>query len=302
MDIKQMLRIGDLEVFEKFGERAAALNRGCTTDNENFLVVHGDTTALWLVAHIDTVCRHRGNEKKICEHQGCLVAKDRSGKRTVLGADDRAGCFALWSFIEDTRINLLLTNYEETGGRGVRCFLENEELYHGAKLFIEFDRKGVNTYVQYNRNPPELHAWLKKFNLFNDGYGTFSDIALISAKSKVPSFNMGIGYDLQHSEREFLDIAAMNMAIEKTRFIVADFLAKNLDFGTILSDQARPTRTDWSNVKKIDIKTPASSEGWIMDSESREVMCEICGANFREGHRRICQHYKDESQLGLIAV
>jgi hypothetical protein len=314
--IKNMLLMEDLEVFDFFSTEAVRLQREVVRQGNEFLVVRGNNPRLWFVAHIDTVCSHRGPRKSLLIRRGIITAyvegDDGVKHKTVLGADDRAGCYALYKLmLASNEANLLLTNYEECGGQGASAFAAARDVWEGAKIFIEFDRKDCNTYVQYNENPKEMHDWLRRFNIKNDGYGSYSDIATISKATRIPSCNLGIGYYNQHSSREFLDVAAMNMAIEKAKNMITDFGKCNRDFGLIgIKSATEKAQRKWSNaITGVSGDWPLDNArvdsellGWTMDNETREVKCDVCGNRQEDGHARICTHYSEpDGQQGLFA-
>jgi len=68
-----------------------------------------------------------------------------------------------------------------------------------------------------------MHTYLEKFNIKNDGKGTYSDIATISKATNIPSVNLGIGYRWQHTAEEFLDTRGMHLMIGKASDLLTHF-------------------------------------------------------------------------------
>lgn len=228
MNLHQMHQATEKEIFEAFRVRAG-LEKREVIDSEKklaFMFIEGDPASrICLVAHVDTVAIGKPSKLNLVENYGILRAENKHGAPTILGADDRAGCWCLWELMDHPKKpHILLTNHEERGGLGASEFSESKltEMF-GIQWFIEFDRKGINKYVQYNDNPAAMHSYLHKFGIENDGRGTFSDISIISRKTLVPSVNMATGYFNQHTINEYLDIAGMYLAIQKTRLMISEF-------------------------------------------------------------------------------
>ncbi|CAB4174506.1 hypothetical protein UFOVP1138_62 [uncultured Caudovirales phage] len=290
MDIAGILSLEDKEVFEVFRLEAKSRGRKIFSDNENYMFIKG-SDRICLVAHIDTVSgewvdgTRKPVKKKLVEKYGIIRAYTERGKRpTILGADDRAGCYGLLDIMKsDDRPSILLTNYEECGGVGVGVFTNETDLWKNTDFFVELDRAGCNEYVQYNENTQEVHDFMAKFAISNGGYGSYSDIATISKVTKIPSVNLAIGYRSQHSDREYLDLAVMSMAIKKAKLIIHRYCKDKPQLGRIKERPIPPTRSsvyDWnSRQRKVD---------------SEEIKCAECGA--ADGHHyRSCPDYDNKT-------
>lgn len=167
--------------------------------------------AVTLVAHADTLPRKAGFELKTVNN---VITVKGGG---ILGADDRAGCYAL-ERLKHTGCNLLITLGEETGGIGARhAALDLENDLHDCNLMIEFDRRGANDFVYYSYS---LHKKLK--NLFEDygyieSYGSYSDIAEFDY---IPAVNVSCGYYDQHTSKERLHIDELHMSITRINNLI----------------------------------------------------------------------------------
>ena len=164
-----------------------------------------------LVAHVDTV-RRQGVELK----QRNQIITNRHG---ILGADDRAGVYALFA-LEHTGVNLLFTNYEETGGTGA-VSAANRLGFEGVNLFIELDRRGCNEYVYYSYGLPNATKKYIESYGFIEEYGSYSDIAEFEMLG-IPAVNLSIGYYNQHTSRERLHLDEMGLTIERVKAMIAD--------------------------------------------------------------------------------
>ena len=121
-------------------------------DNYIFAVPKTSSNHIMLVSHIDTV--KRSHKVVLVEDNG--IVTNANG---VLGADDRAGVFAVLEIADKVmrsggpRPYLIFTNFEETGGIGVRQFCKDkimQNIEDDIYFMIELDRRGVNDAVYYD--------------------------------------------------------------------------------------------------------------------------------------------------------
>jgi len=176
------------------------------TDAEGVVV---EPNKICLVAHIDTCMRTRKNQKII---QKGHIIKNKSG---ILGADDRAGVYAILELLEleqEKRPIVVFTNYEESGGLGVNRLLEDkglDDVIEKINLFVELDRKGANEYVFYtNILPKDIKTWVEKHG-WKEHYGSYSDVSDITEELKIPHVNLSVGYYSQHTSGEYLNMKVL---------------------------------------------------------------------------------------------
>jgi len=192
MSIEKFIRASDIAIINYLGRRNPSI-----TDNENYFYFNRGS-ALTVVAHLDTV--RKAGKVELINDNGVL-----SNKNGILGADDRAGIFLLSKAFK-MDCNILVTNYEETGGKGVSKFVKDyPEACSGTKFFIELDRQGIDNYVTYTELPTSYKLILETLD-FKEEYGSFSDITILSGHYLVPSINIGVGYYNQHTAKEYLDL------------------------------------------------------------------------------------------------
>ena len=160
---------------------------------------------LTLVAHIDTVCPPVG---KVIHKKGKLYRH-----QSILGADDRAGCFVLdyLQKMDDKRFNYLYTDREESGGYGAKAFAYNNigNADNKTQLYIEIDRHGTGHYATYEPISASLELYLASRLSLVKARGSYSDIADISEILGVPSINLACGYYLEHTNNEYLVISEL---------------------------------------------------------------------------------------------
>jgi hypothetical protein len=188
--------------------------RSVTVSPEGHWVYAIGTIPMCLVAHYDTLARYPLRVYS----KGNVVHGDGT---SPLGADDRAGCFAILDILRRLHAkgkalpSVLLTNGEESGGTGVINWLESEIWAGKDWLFVELDRANANEYVHYSDTLPKpVRDYIEGFG-FVQGSGTYSDIADISDELLVPSVNLSIGYYRQHSALERLHLDELAMTIRR---------------------------------------------------------------------------------------
>lgn len=171
----------------------------------------GSHTPICMVAHCDTISRPRGVELVI---DGVSLKNERG----VLGADDRAGVYAILRLLDTSvkRPYVIFTNYEESGCVGVRELIRQDAFapyIEEVRLFIEPDRRGDNDYVYYSRIlPADIGAFARKFG-YTMAHGSTSDVRHLTEKYKRPHLNLSIGYYDQHTSEEKLRLDEMAASI-----------------------------------------------------------------------------------------
>lgn len=178
----------------------------CTQD---FVYATGDIPIL-LVSHLDTVLYE--------PPKTLYTTKDRNiimGKKG-LGADDRAGIFAILKILKaGLRPSVLLTTGEEIGGLGAMSFVkEFPEPPVPTKYVIEIDRRGVGQAVFYECGNAKFMSYVESFG-FKTHRGIFSDISFICPHWDVAGVNLSAGYYNEHTEYERLNVSDLFYTIER---------------------------------------------------------------------------------------
>lgn len=213
--IENILKASDKQIINFLNKKF--LNS--TTDNKNFFYVNNKSNTT-LIAHIDTV-RFSDKPVETVFHGDYIY-----NLNGILGADDRAGVFALL-FIYDYLINekykpnLLFTTGEEHGNIGIKEFCKKHaKIIKKSKLFIELDRQGKNDFVTYDFQPDKDAKRFFTSYGFKEASGSFSDISEIITQFSIPCVNFSIGYYNAHTNKEYLCISEMFSTI----FRVIDLL------------------------------------------------------------------------------
>ena len=137
-----------------------------------------------------------------------------------LGADDRAGIFAIIKVLESgLRPHVILTTDEEIGGIGADELSKLECPFKELKYLIQLDRRGTNDCVFYDCENPEFTEYVEQFG-FTEAWGSFSDISTLCPAWGVAGVNLSVGYKDEHSLQELLYVSPLLSTIEKVKIML----------------------------------------------------------------------------------
>lgn len=176
---------------------------------KEYIMAEG-TIPIALVAHLDTVFAY--GKRQIYYDQEQQVIWSPNG----LGADDRAGVFAILRIIQDGyRPTVIFTTDEELGSLGAdQLVLDYPETPWPINYIIELDRQGANDCVFYNCRNDEFETYIQKFGFASD-FGSFSDISAICPNWGIAGVNLSIGYINEHTLQETLHVKFWRRTIKK---------------------------------------------------------------------------------------
>ena len=179
-------------------------------DTQDYVFCEGDIP-IALVAHLDTVFTRIPQEIFYDSKQGVMWSPDG------LGADDRAGVFAILKIIQSgLKPHIIFTTDEEYGGIGASKLAALSCPFKDLKYMIELDRKGSDDCVFYDCDNGEFVEYIEKFG-FVESMGTFSDISILCPAWGVAGVNLSIGYRDEHTPIEILFVGQMLSTIEKVK-------------------------------------------------------------------------------------
>jgi hypothetical protein len=162
-----------------------------------------------LVAHLDTVYMNRVED--IFYDPDKEVIWSPQG----LGADDRAGVFAIIQIIRaGYRPHIIFTTDEEKGGVGAKYLSKQECPFKDLKYLIELDRRGSKDCVFYDVDNSIFTKYIESFG-FEESWGTFSDISYFAPDWKKCAVNLSVGYYEEHSYAEHLKLKELQETIDK---------------------------------------------------------------------------------------
>lgn len=179
-------------------------------------VVGIGTIPIALVAHMDTVFDLPVKDLYYDQKKGVLWSPDG------LGADDRAGVFAIIKILQSGfRPSVIFTTDEEKGGEGacelgqIPCPIPN------LKYMIELDRQGVDDCVFYDCYNPQFMDYVESFG-FQERQGSFSDISFLMSDWNICGVNLSIGYIDEHTYSETLHLKPMLETIKKVEKMLSE--------------------------------------------------------------------------------
>lgn len=217
----RILKNDDLEVFEyivslsqkeliKVMEKYLKKKYSTVIMTDKYLYAEGNIP-IALAAHLDTVFPRQPDEVYYDPKHGVMWSPQG------LGADDRAGVFAIVNILKDNlRPHVLLLTDEEMGCIGADALAKKKMPFKELKYIIELDRQGHDDCVFYDCFNPKFTEYIQSFG-FCEEWGTYSDISSLCPAWNVCGVNLSIGYENEHSVSEILHVDAMFNTINKVK-------------------------------------------------------------------------------------
>lgn len=182
---------------------------------KDYIVAIGDIP-IALIAHMDTVYKTPVVDLYYDQRKGVLWSPQG------IGADDRAGIFAIMKIIQSgLRPAVILTTDEEEGGLGATVLASKECPIPGLKYMIQLDRHGTNDCVFYECFNEEFYNYVESFG-FCEAYGSFSDISFLMPQWNICGVNLSVGYEDEHGVEETLHIAPLYDTITKVQKMLCE--------------------------------------------------------------------------------
>ena len=209
----------------------------------DYIIAFGDIP-IALVAHMDTVFKQPASEIFYDTRKNVIWSP------TGLGADDRAGVFAMVQIIKSgLRPHIILTTDEEIGGIGATVLGKEECPFKDLRYLIELDRRGENDCVFYDCANEEFIDYVETFG-FKESFGSFSDISMIAPEWEVAAVNLSVGYRDEHTISEVLFVSHMFNTIDKVKQMLSEDMEKVRKYNYIPSAYS----FNWLNSLKTDFK------------------------------------------------
>lgn len=235
------------------------------------------------VAHVDTVHRTGGKNKVI------KTDKKWSASGAPLGADDGAGVAILMHMIASGVPGYyIFTQGEEVGGVGAKWLAENKaDLLRQFDRAIAFDRRAtysVITHQGFGRccSDEFADALSDQFNrkgmLFaSDDTGVYTDTAEFT--HFIPECtNISAGYDMEHSDRETLDIEHFTDLVKNVSKVDWEALPVKRDPKAIESFSSFDWYRDYKRPAKAKTKAKGKGEySFVADDDLKQRMKDIDG-------------------------
>lgn len=164
-----------------------------------------------LVAHLDTVFPSPPEEIYYDPKANVMWSPDG------LGADDRAGVFAIFKILSaGYRPHIVFTTDEEKGAIGASNLTQEPCPFKELNYIIELDRANAIDCVFYEGANYDFEEYVESFG-FVTALGSFSDIVELCPAWGVSGVNLSIGYRDEHTYTEILFVGQMLATIEKVK-------------------------------------------------------------------------------------
>ena len=228
-------------------------------ETEEYICAKGNIP-IALVSHLDTVFKVVPTEIYYDKHKGVLWSPQG------LGADDRAGVFAILKIINSgLRPHVIFTTDEEIGGIGASILGMDGCPFEDLRFMIELDRRGDMDCVFYDCDNKAFIKYIEKFG-FIENFGSFSDICFLSPEWGIAAVNLSIGYKNEHSVSETLHVGSLFSTIDKVKTILSQPIDDIPEFEFV------PAINFYDWTKNL----------YPTYSTDIDYVCSICGQDFPE--------------------
>lgn len=215
----RLLKDNDLKTFEQLcGLTQKAMHKTLSTylkskykrvvSTKDYIYAIGDIP-IALVAHMDTVFARPAKDIFYDRYKNVIWSPEG------LGADDRAGIFAIIQIIRrGLRPHVIFTTDEEKGCLGADKLGRLPCPFNDLRYIIQLDRRGADDCVFYDCDNDDFVRYIEQFG-FVEAIGSFTDICSLCPPWKVAGVNLSIGYRDEHSISEVLFVGQMLNTIDK---------------------------------------------------------------------------------------
>lgn len=177
-------------------------------ETKDYICAEGDIP-IALVAHMDTVFPMPAKEVYYDRVKNVIWSPEG------LGADDRAGIFAILQILKKgLRPHIILTTDEEKGAVGASILAQEDCPFKDLRYIVQLDRRNSCDCVFYDCDNPAFTEYIENFG-FVEAIGSFSDISMICPAWKIAGVNLSIGYRDEHSISETLNVGHLLSTIDK---------------------------------------------------------------------------------------
>jgi len=178
------------------------------------------TIPVLLVAHLDTV--HKQLPEVYYDRE-----KEVMWSPQGIGGDDRCGVYGILKICEHLKPYVLFTTDEEIGAKGAEKFVKdiNKKVMRKINFIIEIDRQGYNEAVFYDCGNKDFKNMILNYG-FDEDFGTFSDISVLSPAFDIASVNLSAGYFNEHTTNEIIKIDYLMHTVYNVERIL---LSKNVN-------------------------------------------------------------------------
>lgn len=269
---------------------------------KNYLFAEGNIP-IGLVAHADTVFDADKEDKEIFYDSSKQVSWSPQG----LGADDRAGIFAILKILQtELRPSIFITTDEESGGLGSYALIEDYPNCPVADLryLIQLDRQGEKDCVFYDCINKDFIKYIESFG-FVRAKGLFSDISILCPFWKVAGVNLSVGYEDEHTYVEILRWKNLFKTIHKVTKMLSEetipnfkYIEKNLhktnffpENGLTQCENCGKLLEEW---EAIPIKRDSKEKVYYCSDccVNHVNWCDVCGMPYEKNTKHNCSKIK----------
>lgn len=256
-------------LYEHYGK-----SRIITDSGSEWMLALGDTPIM-LCAHLDTVFDKPPINIFVDKEKHVMWAP------AGLGADDRAGVYAIMTLIMDGyKPSVLFTTGEEMGCIGARKVIASlPNCPTKVKCLIQLDRRNNGESVFYGCMNTKFENWINSFGFYTNT-GTFTDISVLCPQWGVAGVNLSVGYYNEHSKEEYLRYNELEETIEKVRKIILSITEQD-DF-IYVKNPSYPALFDKYLLLNCDFcKAPLENKYYIIQEHGYEYnLCPDCAKFF----------------------
>ena len=192
-----------------------------------------------LAAHMDTVFSHPVDLLLYDSKKNIMTSPDG------LGADDRAGVFAIYKLVQrGFRPHIILSTDEERGCIGAAALAKLECPFKNLNYIIQLDRRGTNDCVFYDCDNQDFVKYVESFG-FIEAIGSFTDITEYCPVWGVAGVNLSVGYMHEHTCSEILYVNALYSTIDKVAKMLSEKDIPFFKYIPIVYQYNK--RTSWGN-------------------------------------------------------
>lgn len=253
----KLLKDSDLKTFEQLcGLSQTAMGKTMSTylkskykevvSTKDYIYAIGNIPVA-LVAHMDTVFARPASEIFYDRRKNVIWATEG------LGADDRAGIFAIIQIIrQGLRPHIILTTDEEKGCIGADKLSRIPCPFTELNYIIQLDRRGANDCVFYDCNNPAFVEYVEEFG-FVEAIGSFTDICSICPEWKIAGVNLSVGYRNEHSTSEILYVGHLLDTIEKVCIMLREKDIPKFEYIPYIYASSKNPWYKWYNAKSENV-------------------------------------------------
>ena len=219
--LSAILRLGEADLLARMENKLLAYGyRTIFRPGEYLIGVPKVIPPVALVAHVDTIRRKDPRAISWSPRTGIVL-----NKKGVLGADDRAGVYAITRILAaGYRPLVVFCDKEESGGVGAHAVCTDKALAEFApdlRLLVEMDRRGEKDFVFYSAIlPPEIKKLVSSCG-WVESIGSYSDVATLTEEYLIPHVNVSAGYYNEHTPKEALIVGELEANIGRLAELLA---------------------------------------------------------------------------------